>query len=208
MIRLPSSRASISVAILALAVSGAVVVYALRAMPSGSRPAMAPLPVLGTAAFSGLTDFRGERFDADALTGHVWIANFIFTSCPSQCLLMTDRLRGLQRDFLDDAALRFVSFSVDPEHDTPAVLAEYAARHGADARWVLATGEHAAVSRICQEVFRLSVGESTPGQPITHSVKFVLVDRAGRIRGYYDVTEVRELVRLRSDARALLEERG
>jgi len=196
---------SISIAIVVLAVVGAAVVRSTISPGNSQAPV---LPVSGTVSFSRLTDHHGAPFATDTLRGRVWIANFIFTSCPSQCVLMTDRLRGLQRDFTDVSELQFVSFTVDPAHDTPEVLAEYAARHGADSRWVLVTGARQALHRVCQEEFRLSVGDAADGQPITHSVKFILVDRAGQIRGYYDVTNVKELVRLRSETRILLAERG
>jgi cytochrome oxidase Cu insertion factor (SCO1/SenC/PrrC family) len=89
-----------------------------------------------------------------------------------------------------------VSFSVDPAHDTPAVLQEYARRFGAlPGRWLFLTGEPDPIRTLVREGFRLSVEEAaadTPaeaGGPITHSDRFVLVDRALRIRGYFHGTD-------------------
>ena len=123
---------------------------------------------------------------------------------------MSDQLRALQRTFADAADLRFISFSVDPAHDTPERLFAYAAHHGADARWHLLTGERAALYALCQQGFRLAVGEDAASarEPIVHSVRLVLVDRAGRIRGYYEATDAQAMGRLRRDAWQLLEGPG
>ena len=181
--------------------------HALRhATPSSTAPA--PLPVRGEVPPFSLTDQHGRTLTRGALEGRVWVADFIFATCAGQCLLMSDEMGALQRALAKETALRFVSFSVDPVHDTPEVLAAYAARYGADARWLLVTGPRQAIYRLCQEGFHLAVGEDprSPREPIVHSVRFVLVDRAGRIRGYYEATDARAMARLRDETRRVLSE--
>ena len=175
-----------------------------------ARRAPSSLPDYGTVPSFALVNQEGRAFTRVDLEGTVWIADFIFTSCAGQCLLMSDQLRALQRTYADAADLRFISFSVHPAHDTPERLSAYAARHGADARWQLLTGERAALYALCQQGFRLAVGEDAASarEPIVHSVRLVLVDRAGRIRGYYEATDAQAMGRLRRDARQLLEGPG
>jgi protein SCO1/2 len=103
-----------------------------------------------------------------------------------------------------------VSISVDPEHDDPAVLREYAARFGADpARWRFLTGETPAIERLVRDGFRLSLATLPEAEraghpePITHSDRFVLVDGELRIRGYYHGTDDDDLARLERDLAGL-----
>ncbi|NJK89997.1 MAG: SCO family protein [Myxococcales bacterium] len=101
-----------------------------------------PLPELFTLPTFELVDQEGQRFGTEQLTGEVWIATFIFTTCPTVCETLTRRTRQLQ-ERLDARALeaRIVTFTVDPEQDSPDVLKAYAARHRADlARWQFLTG--------------------------------------------------------------------
>ena len=156
-----------------------------RISPSG-------VPVMSELAPFTLTDESGEPFGTNALRGHVWVADFIFTRCESICPMMTAQMKSLQTELSGDPAwedLRLVSFSVDPEYDTPAVLAEYAVDNGADeSHWRFLTGTRAGIWDMSRRGFKLPVDDN-PGDaamPIAHSPQFVLVDRAGRIRGYYD----------------------
>lgn len=155
-----------------------------------------------------LTDQTGRSVTRASLLGSVWIADFIFTRCAGQCPLMSARMAELQRTFERAPEVQLVSFTVDPEHDTPTVLADYARHYGASAdRWRLLTGEREAVWRLAREGFRLGVGEGgTAEEPITHSVRLVLVDRAGRLRGTYEATDAAAIQRLREDVRRLLGE--
>jgi len=173
------------------------------------RGAHRPLPLYGIVPPFSLADQHGRAFTRHELEGQVWIADFIFTSCPSQCLLMSDQLRALQRAFAHDGELQFVSFSVDPQHDTPGVLLAYAKRYGADERWYLVTGTRGAIDALCKDGFHLSVAQGRSAHdPIIHSVRFVLMDRTGYIRGYYDAADAREMARLRDDTRRLLQGGG
>jgi protein SCO1/2 len=107
--------------------------------------------------------------------------------------------------------LRLVSFSVDPDWDTPKVLTDYAHTFGADrSRWMFLTGNKKQVYQVAIEGFRLATLDADPAKemPILHSTKLVLVDRHGAIRGYYDSTDDAELHRLVRDVRRVLAERS
>ncbi len=151
-----------------------------------------------------LTDQTGRPFDSSILKGRVWIADFIFTSCAGTCPGMSSKMALLQQRLPPEVLL--LSISVDPERDTPPVLAEYARRFGAQpGRWFFLTGPREEIHRVAQQGFRLSVAEGgSPEEPVIHSVRFILVDRQGAIHGYYDSTEPAQLEQLLSDAGTVL----
>jgi cytochrome oxidase Cu insertion factor (SCO1/SenC/PrrC family) len=106
--------------------------------------------------------------------------------------------------------VRSVSISVDPATDSPEVLSEYAKRFGADpARWLFLTGERAALHALVKDGFKLAVAERSPEENtdgegiITHSDRFVLVDDAGHLRGYYHGTDPADVDRLLADIETL-----
>ena len=159
---------------------------------AGCTPPEEPLPELSRVPDFALVDQAGRPFTAAQLDGTVWVASFIFTHCPSTCPMLTSQMVNLQRRVADqELDARFVSFSVDPENDTPEVLRAYAATHGADlATWSFLTGESASVRRAVVEGMKVQMGEAQPlrdgpGYDILHATHFVLVDRDRRIRGYY-----------------------
>lgn len=158
-----------------------------------------------------LTEASGRPVTLSDLRGKVWIASFIFTRCAGQCPIMTHHLALAQRELPAREDLKLVSISVDPDRDRPAALAKYAADHQADrSRWWFLTGEKAAVRRLALEAFKLPVADN-PGsedEPVLHSSKFVLVDRTGAIRGYYDGLDVDSIRQLVRDTRRLLAERS
>jgi protein SCO1 len=143
-----------------------------------------------------LVERSGRPISRDDLAGLPWVADFIFTRCSGMCPALSTRMAELRRQVREQGLhARLVSFSVDPSHDTPEVLRDYAARFGADDGWLFVTGDRAALYELIGQGFRLSVAERAAppaddtGELITHSDRFVLVDAAGRIRGYYHGSE-------------------
>jgi len=164
-----------------------------------------PLPVLGGVPAFSLTERSGQPLGAGDLAGHVWIADFVFTRCPDFCPALTARMAGLQKTLPRGSdPIRLVSFSVDPAHDTPDVLRDYAAHAGAGSGWVFLTGSREAIAAVLRDGFKVAwADDGPPSTPITHSDRFVLVDRRLRIRGYYHGTDPAEVKRLVRDAAAL-----
>jgi len=162
-------------------------------------------PVLGVVPDFSLTERSGRTVEKSDLLGNFWLASFVFTRCNTSCPVAVTALGELQRDLPE--SVRLVSFSVDPEHDSPEVLAEYAERAGADlTRWLFLTGEKTSVYKTIREGFHLSVqgnDDGATGSEVTHSPRFALVDPKGRIRGYYDSADPVDLIRLRDDAKRL-----
>ena len=191
-------RPSVTAALLGTALAGTV--------SCGGSP---PLPVLGTVPEFALTERAGTPLSAADLAGHVWVADFIFTRCPERCPALTTRLGGLRRRFPDDGdPIRLVSFTVDPEYDTPEVLRSYAARYGASANWLFVTGPRPAIEALLRDGFKVIFADDGPPEaPITHSDRFVLVDRQGRVRGHYHGNNEPDVRRLARDALRLRAER-
>ena len=161
----------------------------------------AQLPFLGKVNEFTLTDARGQPFSLQQLKNKVWIADFIFTTCGNICPIMTKNMSQLHRSFqlVEDAAL--VSITVNPEYDTSEVLAHYAQKYNADMqKWYFLTGPREKIQQIAVESFKIGSVE----EPIFHSAYFILVDRQGRIRGYYDGTNQEEINRLYKDTAALV----
>jgi protein SCO1/2 len=157
-----------------------------------------------------LVERSGKEVTLARLRGTVWIADFIYTSCQDTCPLETAEMARLQERLKDTPSVKLVSFSVDPERDTPVVLSRYADRFGADAnRWMFLTGPKKQILHLVQEGFRLSGVPAAPSGPeareILHSTRFVLVDQHARIRGYYNSLDAQALQRLRIDIAGLLE---
>ena len=152
-----------------------------------------------------LTERSNRSVTHKDLAGQVWVADFIFTHCAGICPTMSSNMQKLQDRLPKE--VRLVSFTVDPNNDTPEVLTEYAKRYNADAeRWLFLTGDAEAIQSLSVGGFKLALDPAggTEAEPITHSSRFVLVDRKGRIRGYYGTEEAHNLDRLVADAKKLL----
>ena len=147
---------------------------------------------LGHVPSFSLTDQLNRKVSDQDLRGSVWVANFVFTRCPSVCPMLTAKFQALQTKLGKLPGVRYVSISVDPEYDTPQVLAEYAQRFSADAtRWQFLTGPLKDIEKTVVNGFKIHMGKAEPSAndptliEIMHGEHFVLVDREGVIRGYY-----------------------
>ncbi len=186
---------------LALAATAALLVLLLR---PPAHPA--PEPIATLPEFS-LTERDGRAVSKSDLLGAPWIADFVFTRCVLYCPRLTARMKELRAKL--PPTVRTVSFSVDPEHDTPARLTEYAQQWQIEGReWLFLTGTRADVWDLIRKGFLLPVEEepSNPAAPILHSNRFVLVDARGRIRSSFEAYDDDALDRLLADLRAVLRE--
>ena len=148
------------------------------------------LPQLFPVPDAKLVDETGKAVSLDSMKGHVTVYDFIFTSCTGTCPIMTNNMRALTPKIDREEPVRFVSISVDPTRDTPAVLSEYAKRMRNDPRWTFLTGDRAEIVRLSVDGFKLAAGDPAPGgEPLLHSSKFAVADKNGVVRGYYDATD-------------------
>jgi protein SCO1 len=151
-------------------------------------------------------DESGRALNTADLRGKFVVANFIFTTCSGICPPMSSRMESLQSAMKDVVDLRLVSFTVDPEKDTPAVLAEYARRYHADpARWTFLRCEKPALQDIAYDRMHVVHSRDTP---VLHASKFVLLDKAGRLRAYYSpLDDDKWIEKLRGDLEKLRAEK-
>jgi protein SCO1/2 len=201
---------------------GAVIVFALAvslaivALRNRTRSAEPP-PVLGKMDTFALYDQRGKRFELGDLDGNIWVADFIFTGCQAACPMLTSKMRALQkhieereRSSSQKLPIRLVSFSVDPEVDTPEKLAAYATKWGADQeRWVFLTGPLAEVNRAVVRGLKIPFEKGaadTSAFDVMHGEHFVMVDGKRRIRGYFE-TDPAGMADLKAALEALLAEK-
>ncbi len=199
-------RAAIAWALLTAAIAVAIVALVREQTAE-------PLPVFATLPHFSLTERSGAEVTLRELSGRPWVADFFFTRCTMVCPLLTEQMAKLRERLPGDLPLTSVSISVDPEHDTPNILRDYAAGKGiTDSAWLMLTGERGAVRSLVRDGFLLAVEDAPENvaMPILHSTRFALVDGEGRVRGYYSPLEEgdAELRRLIADARRLWREQG
>jgi cytochrome oxidase Cu insertion factor (SCO1/SenC/PrrC family) len=210
-----NKRAVIVILGLAVAIAAGLT-YARRSHPPAfelleAPPAAAPaeLPRLWQIPDFSLTERSGRPVTLAQLQGHVWIADFFYTTCPGPCPMLTSRFSELQKELAAQPDLRFVSISSDPEKDTPAVLQKYAEHFQAGDRWLFLTGDKKVIQDLANQGFKLSLVEdkTNPAEPVIHSTKLVLVDRSGTVRGVYDGLTEQGKGKLLRDVHAVLSEK-
>jgi cytochrome oxidase Cu insertion factor (SCO1/SenC/PrrC family) len=142
----------------------------------------------GDVAPFAFTERGGATVKREDLLGEPWVASSIFTRCTGPCPAVTSTMKKLQARLADSQA-KLVTFSVDPEYDTPAVLKQYAQAAGADPRrWLFLTGPSASIDAFIRQSFLSPVERSASapvGEHVSHSTRLVVVDKQGRVRGFY-----------------------
>ena len=203
-----STKRIIIVSVLLLAIAGIAAAAALQYYTREVK-GKAVLPVLGEVMDFEFENYDGTKVTRASMLGKVWVVDFIFTTCGGLCPLMTTAMGQVQQGVraiggLDATSLRLVSVTTDPEVDTKERLRAYAETHEARPElWYFLRGPFADVQRFSQDALKLSLERATKEQvsagaeKVMHSDRFVLIDRRGRIRGFYGGTrpdEVRELI--------------
>jgi protein SCO1 len=170
------------------------------------KSAEPPLPILGRVDNFTLQDQNDRPLSRQDLMGKIWIADFIYTTCPDQCPMMSRAMQVIQGLVPKKAPVHLVSVSVDPKRDTPPVMAQYAQKyHSEPGRWSFLTGKEADILELTKS-FQLPAPVQAPKNLIDHSQQLVLVDARSRIRGYYDGTNELEVKRLVKDVSQLAED--
>lgn len=180
-----SSRIQVVVwAALGIVIAAIVVAFVV------SQTAVKPLPVYSDVPDFTLTNQNGSTVSLEALRGKIWIADVIFTRCPSQCLRMSARMKDVQAGLPKDVLL--ISMTTDPTYDTPAKLKTYSGSFSKGDNWLFLTGDKRVINKVAVDGLKLAVEDTpenertSPNDLFIHSTKFVLVDRLGRVRGYFD----------------------
>ncbi|MEE2750789.1 MAG: SCO family protein [Myxococcota bacterium] len=172
-----------------------------------------PPPVIAIVPEFEYTDQHGEAFGTDRLAGKVWVANFIFTRCTTICPIFTDKMYEVQHRGKNLGDLfHLVSFSVDPEYDTPEVLKAYADKHRVSSRmWSFLTGPIDEVKDTVVNGMKITMEEREDPeqvQSLLHGSHFVLVDAFRQIRGFYDANDADAVDRMLMDVKILVNVKG
>jgi protein SCO1/2 len=199
-----------AVAVMAAVIAGSCLLVLMRA-----RAQIIELPRLGTVPAFSFTNQLGQPFSTANLDGRVWVADFVFTSCPEICPRMTEEMAKLQTYLVNRALpVKLVSVSVDPARDTPDKLLAFAQHfHARPDVWTFLTGpaqevEDAVVGGFKQTMTREKDPAQQDGFAILHGTRFVIVDGKRQIRGYYDPNDGEAMARLRRDLSTLVEHGG
>ena len=183
-------------------------------VPSGSDAegdAPVELADYGSVGDFEFIDQTGEAFSSEALKGKIWLANFVFTSCNAECPVLTQRMVQVREKLGSRSDLAFVSFSVDPQTDTPRRLSEYAKTYGEDQRWKLLTGEPNKLDTLIKSrilipiTFDFHTRRDIASASFIHSNQLVVIDERGEIRYATDGLEPGAVERLTEAMARLLE---
>jgi len=189
---------------------GCFLLLALFFISCQPKPPTSELYVIAQVPDWQLKNQDAKSFGSADLAGKVYIANFIFSRCPSVCPKMLLDTAKIQERLKEDKGIALVTFTVEPQFDTPEVLTKLAAKYGADTQvWSFITHEDKeALFKLYRDGYKVNVSDAQPAQDlydIAHSEKMVLVDKKGQIRGYYGY-EPEKVEQLIIDARHLVED--
>lgn len=183
----------------------ALVALAMKITALNEKP---QTPDYGKAPVFRFQDRNGAFIQTSDLVGKFWVADFIFTRCAGSCPVLGEQMRQLQKQWKGNPRLDLVTFTVDPEYDTMAVLKGYADDLGADPQqWFFLTGAKKDLLKNAEEGFRLTAIEdpgAAPGALFIHSTKLVLVGPDGTILDYYDGTDPVAVDKLKTELKEVL----
>ena len=200
-------RPFIGLLVIVLAVVG--IELAFRSWKSSERTTSSPLPRFGSVPEFSLIDQEGRPFGLKDLQGKVWIANFIAIRSSGPDPILSSRFAELDSNFKKDERLSLISFTVDPQNDTPEALRDYARRFESSPHWSFLTGDKQKIDELAGTGFQLAERDSrNVSRDGIHSAEFALVDVDGTIRGYYDGTSNEAVQRILTDVGSLLRDGG
>lgn len=154
------------------------------------------------------TNQNGKTITQEDYKGKIYVADFFFTTCPTICPIMTTNMAWLQEQIKNDPKVMLLSHSVTPDIDTPAVLKEYALKKGViDSKWNLVTGKKEDIYYIARKSYlAVKTTNSSELYDMVHTENFILVDSQGRIRGFYNGTNLDKDVEGEKNMKQLLED--
>lgn len=194
-----------------------ILIFGIWAVPKIVKTLSKPdLETVGTVPEFSFTDQNGKTITNNDYEGKVYVVEFFFTTCPDICPIMTENMIKIQDKFLGNPNLAIASFTIDPTHDSPEVLKEYAKTKGiTKPQWHLLTGDKEEIFKLANEGFNLYVGDAPEVEGgFEHSGFFALIDQDGNIRSrkdengnpivYYDGLDDKGIQMLKEDIKKLL----
>ena len=155
-----------------------------------------------------LVNQNGETITQKYYKDKIYVADFFFTTCQTICPIMTDHMKDIQQELINDSDVLLLSHSVTPEIDSVAQLKRYAnEKEVIDSKWNLVTGDKKQIYELARKSY-LAVKTDGDGGPfdMIHTENFMLIDKKNQIRGFYDGTDKEEIQRLLEDIKVLKEE--
>ncbi|MCB0464172.1 MAG: SCO family protein [Aequorivita sp.] len=200
-----------------IGISFIILIFGIWAVPKiVGNLSKSDIETIGPVPAFSFTDQNKKTITNKDYEGKVYVIEFFFTTCPSICPIMTENMIKIQDEFLGNPKVGMASFSIDPEHDTPEVLKEYAKNKGiTKLQWHLLTGKKQEIYKLANEGFNLYVGQVPDAEGgFEHSGFFALIDQNGNIRSrkdengnpmiYYDGLDDKQIQMLKEDIKSLL----
>lgn len=153
-----------------------------------------------------LVNQRGNPVNSKAFNQKITVVNFFYTHCASNCIRACDYMDSLAQNYRKNDLLQFVSITVDPEHDRPTDLSQFAKQYHADKlKWLFLTGDSAQVYNLARNGFLVNASK-TGSDSFNFSNQMILIDAEKRIRGYYTAGSVTEVMRLNDEIKVQIAE--
>jgi len=155
-----------------------------------------------------LTNQNGKTITQADYKDKIYVADFFFTTCQTICPIMTDNMEKIQKEIMNDDEVMLLSHSVTPDIDTVEQLKKYAIKKGVnDKKWNLVTGDKGEIYRLARKSYLAVKDDGMPDDyGMVHTENFMLIDKKGQIRGYYDGTKTEDITTLLNDIKKLKKE--
>lgn len=147
---------------------------------------------------------EGKTITDRDFSNKIYVANFFYATCPRECPKMSDQLKRVQEAFSKDDGVMIISHTINPEHDSVQVLAEYARKYNADPKkWWFVTGTKESINSIAQDGYIVSAAQGKNPEDFFHSQDLILIDKDKHIRGFYDGMDAPSVDTLIAEIRVL-----
>jgi protein SCO1/2 len=158
-----------------------------------------------TVADFSLTDQYGHAISRNTFSNKIYVADFFFATCKTICPKITLELTRVQEKFENDPEVFLISHTVNPDHDNVKVLFDYSKKYSAKQdKWFFVTGDKKQIYDLARNSYFITAMQGNGGpDDFIHSEQLVLIDKEGRIRGYYDGTDHAEVDRLMDEIQVL-----
>jgi protein SCO1/2 len=156
-----------------------------------------------------LTNQDGLEVNENTTKGEIYVADFFFVTCPTICPRMKKNLLTVYEAYKGNPNILLLSHTIDPEHDSVAVLKDFAERLGADSKqWHFLTGNRDSIYELATHgYYATALPDSTEPGGYVHSGGLILIDKNRRVRGIYDGTSEKDTKTLMDDMELLLNEK-
>lgn len=178
--------------------------------PSDFNPELVDVSLLNTSENHTVADFElinqnGKTITQKDYENKIYVVDFFFTSCPSICPIMTNNMVKIQEEFINNTEIMLLSLSVTPKIDSIPILRKYAYDKGViDSKWNITTGDKKHIYELARKSYFAVVEQGDGGlQDFIHTPNFILVDKKKQMRGIYNGTDNKEILRLISDIKVL-----